>query len=388
MSKALLSVVTGNTPMVRGKAVDGLLKLSATAVVPAVSICGENEGYPSVHRLLSGAGAPLDTAVSGAVTGSPAVVLRQDLLSLRRTVGSEHVILALPGSLDVLPFLVELWRARTGATSLADHYAAAPALVAVDPVTFMADIGRVHHAVRLWNGWNRTAPLTRAEAAARQVESADVLYVPAGEGVGDRHGSGVGCLVERVNGGALLVDSCSDGRHLMRPLPADFGEEWLGRLDPLVIPGSPHPAEHSVRSVRWRSRRPVHPQRLADALAVALRGVVRSRGHLWLCGRPDSVITWRSAGAHLELQEADRWLEPQETGAWQAATPQRRTLASWFWHDYYGERRNEIVFIGVGLDEQAIRCALDEALLTDHELAQGRAAWAAVPDPLLGSAAG
>lgn len=49
-----------------------------------------------------------------------------------------------------------------------------------------------------------------------------------------------------------------------------------------------------------------------------------------------------------------------------------------------GERRNEIVFTGMDLDERAIRLALDEVLLTDHELAQGRDEWAAVLDPLLG----
>ncbi|MEU6019098.1 GTP-binding protein [Streptomyces sp. NPDC047515] len=111
--------------------------------------------------------------------------------------------------------------------------------------------------------------------------------------------------------------------------------------------------------------------------------MVRSRGHLWLSSRPDSVVTWRSAGAHLELQEADRWLEPGGASAWQAASPQRRTLASWFWHDYYGERRNEIVLTGVDIDEQAIRLALEGALLTDHELSEGREAWAAVPDSSL-----
>ncbi|MEE1768118.1 GTP-binding protein [Streptomyces sp. JV185] len=190
-------------------------------------------------------------------------------------------------------------------------------------------------------------------------------------------------LVEQVNGTASLLDSSADGRHLVRPLPADFGEQWLARLDPVVTPGIRRGTAYSVQSVLWRSRRPAHPQRLADPLTAVMRGVVRSRGHLWLSSRPDSVVTWRSAGAHLELREADRWLEPEEARAWQAATPQRRTLASWFWHDYYGERRNEIVFTGVDLDERAIRLALDEALLTDHELAQGREEWAAIPYPLL-----
>lgn len=110
-----------------------------------------------------------------------------------------------------------------------------------------------------------------------------------------------------------------------------------------------------------------------------MRGVVRGRGHLWLCSRPDSVVTWRSAGAHLELREADRWLEPADARAWQAASPQRRALASWFWDDYYGERRNEITLTGTSLDGPAIRSALDAALLTDAELSLGQEGWTTVP---------
>ncbi|WP_351229137.1 hypothetical protein [Streptomyces sp. NPDC002133] len=144
------------------------LRLSPDAVALAVSVHGRNEERPSVQRFPSGDDPRIESIAPNAATGSPAVILRQDLLSLRRTVGSGHVILALPGNLDILPFLVELWRTRSGATSLGDHYAAAPVLVAVDPAPFMAEIGCVHQAVRLWNGWDRTAPLTQAEAAARQ----------------------------------------------------------------------------------------------------------------------------------------------------------------------------------------------------------------------------
>jgi hypothetical protein len=94
-------------------------------------------------------------------------------------------------------------------------------------------------------------------------------------------------------------------------------------------------------------------------------------------------VTWRSAGAYLELREADRWLDEDPRG-WQAASPQRRTLASWFWHDYYGERRNEITLTGVGLDQETVCSTLDRALLTDVELSLGWQSWTSIPDPLLG----
>ena len=114
---------------------------------------------------------------------------------------------------------------------------------------------------------------------------------------------------------------------------------------------------------------------------------MRSRGHLWVASHPDAVISWHSAGRHLELREAGRWLRDGDTAAWRAASPQRRTLASWYWDDYYGERRNEIVFTGAESDEDRLRAALDAALLDDRELALGADHWTRLPDPLLGVAA-
>ncbi|MGW7359010.1 GTP-binding protein [Streptomyces sp. NPDC054802] len=119
-------------------------------------------------------------------------------------------------------------------------------------------------------------------------------------------------------------------------------------------------------------------------MSAALPGVLRSRGHLWLASRPDALITWRSAGGHLEIRETGRWLEASASPEWEAASPQRRTLACWFWDDYYGERRNEIVFTGMDPDSTRITGALDGALLDDAEMSLGREGWSRLDDPLLG----
>lgn len=392
MQKGLLSVVAGNTPDVRGVAVEQVLWLSPRAVLLAVSIQGQETGHPVVQRFLSGVDSPVQEAAWGA-RGDPVVILRQDLMSLRRSAGSVHVVLALPGDVDVLPFLVELWRARVASGPLGDYYEPAPVVVAVEPSSFMVDVGCVHQAIRLWSGRERGEALSPAEAAVRQVEAADVLLVPAPAGGDGEQACSAAALASQLNPRARLVTPPdSDGSRpelptsLVRAAPPDAEGEWQARLEPVTVPSVRYGAGRGVETVLWRARRPLHPGRLADALPTAMRGVVRGRGHLWLCSRPDSVVTWRSAGAHLELGEADRWLEPADARAWQAASPQRRALASWFWDDYYGERRNEITLIGTSLDGPAIRSALDAALLADAELSLGQEGWTTVPDPLLGSA--
>ncbi|MEU3839272.1 GTP-binding protein [Streptomyces sp. NPDC028635] len=388
MSRSLLSAVTGNTPCVRGAVVDRLLKLSPRAVVLAVSIQAQGEGYPTVQRFLSGSGTALaGTALPGA-TGDPVVILRQDLLSLRRSADASHVVLAVPGDVDVLSLMVELWRPRVSSGSLGDHYDAAPLVVAVDTEAFLADIGCVHRTQLLWSGGDRGESVTRAEAAARQVEAADILVVPRPAGRAFEPGDVE--LIGQLNYSSLLLTSAgTDGAEgelpasLVRRLPPGADEGWRSRLEPVGPPRARRGGSGEVRTLCWRARRPLHPERLAEALAVVMSGVVRGRGHLWLCSRPDVVVAWRSAGAYLELREADRWLD-EDPRCWAAASPQRRMLASWYWHDYYGERRSEITLTGVGLDQEAVRSALDKALLTDQELSLGPLGWTSIPDPLLG----
>ncbi|MGW3974481.1 GTP-binding protein [Streptomyces ardesiacus] len=378
--------MSGNTPGVRGSVVDRLLRLRPNSTVLAVSLDDDGGRYPVVQRFLTDTQTQTGDTDARGGSGDPAVILRQDLLSLvpalRGTSESPHVVLALPAELDLLPLLVELWRPRLGGSSLADHFEPGPVVVGLEASPFLADIGCVHRTVRLWDGDGRAASVTLAEAAARQVEAADTLLIPAlTTGTDARLRSGVAALAGHLNGRAPLpasTDPVTAG-----PVRGGGWEAWRGRLEPVSVPFARRGRHEGVESVLWRSRRPLHPGRLADALAPVMNGVVRSRGHLWLSCRPNAVITWRSAGAHLALQECGEWLRDEAPEAWTTASSQRRTLASWFWHDYYGERRNEIVFTGVDLDALGIRSALDTALLTDAELALGEGGWAAFPDPLL-----
>ncbi|MEU2724401.1 GTP-binding protein [Streptomyces smyrnaeus] len=385
--RILLSVVSGNCPQARGLLVDQVLDASPSALVLSVSLHDGPDTYPVVQRLSRSADPRMPHAAHHGVTGAPAVVVRQDLLSIgRATHRPSVVVLALPEELDTLPFLLELWRDQLGAGSLGDHYTPGPVLAGVDPSSFLADIGCVHRAVHRWNGWRADAPVTRAEAAAAQVETADtvVLHSPAGTRTG--LAPGVASLVQLLNSRAQVV--AHDGEAparlpaaALRPISYDPQEAWRARLDPVTVPHMPHDSTHGVGSVLWRARHPLHPGRLADALAVVLLGVVRGHGHLWLANQPDSVVTWRSAGAHLQLRESGPWLEADAPQLWEAASAQRRTLASWYWDDYFGERRNEITLTGVDLDAARIREVLDAALLSDEELAQGRDRWLGLADP-------
>jgi hypothetical protein len=52
------------------------------------------------------------------------------------------------------------------------------------------------------------------------------------------------------------------------------------------------------------------------------------------------------------------------------------------WDPQWGDRCQEVVWIGIDMDEAALRGMLDACLLTDEEMAAGPEGWTELEDPL------
>ncbi|HCK26715.1 MAG TPA: 4-hydroxytetrahydrobiopterin dehydratase, partial [Alcanivorax sp.] len=51
------------------------------------------------------------------------------------------------------------------------------------------------------------------------------------------------------------------------------------------------------------------------------------------------------------------------------------------WHEPFGDMRQELVFIGQGMDPAHTRRALDACLLSEDETRAGLEYWRTLPDP-------
>ncbi|KAF8057105.1 yciC [Scenedesmus sp. PABB004] len=159
-----------------------------------------------------------------------------------------------------------------------------------------------------------------------------------------------------------------------------------------------------IRSFVYHRRRPFHLKRLQDtvlrwlpvthnkAVAPAAPGegggagspitsVLRSKGFMWLSNKHATAFYWSHAGQHFEIREEGDWWAAVPDDEWPApGSGQRGVILSDF-APPGGDRRQEIVFIGAGMDEAKICAQLDAALLSDEELAAYNEKWASLPDP-------
>ncbi len=247
---------------------------------------------------------------------------------------------------------------------------------------------RQHLASTDWlssRGWGRgdLDRRTVADILVEQIEAATQLVLV---GAARASESLARCLA-LLNPGASRIP-CSDGSGLdLKRLGASFGLE-----EPVAQGGSDHtrrdaPEARSVRVVpRWlevlrgeldpapksdvfvyRRARPFDEYRLRDWLADPPGELLRGKGHVWLAGEPDRSFGYSCAGSAHRLYEAGRWWASQAAGAWPSCATQRRKLLE-RWHPRFGDRRQELVFLGVDLEPDRLYAGLDACLVAEAEV--------------------
>jgi G3E family GTPase len=109
-----------------------------------------------------------------------------------------------------------------------------------------------------------------------------------------------------------------------------------------------------------------------------LPGVIRAKGHFWLATRPDWAVEFSLAGALSSVTPLGRWWAsiPEER---LPTHPQAQAEIARNWVEPWGDRRQEIVFIGVGLERDVIQARLNAALLDVSDFTPGD--WVGMADP-------
>ena len=217
-----------------------------------------------------------------------------------------------------------------------------------------------------------------------QVEFADVLIVNKVDLLEHSDLERLEALLRRLNPRARIVRA-AHGRVppdvLIGTGAFDFDRaaEAPGWLAALRGEEASEADEYGFTSFVYRRTRPFHPERLWAVVNAAFPSVIRSKGFFWLASRPAVAGEWSTAGGVIHVAPAGAWWAAVPRHVWpeEAAAEIAARLESGPW----GDRRQEIVFIGTDLDEAGLTARLDACLLTADELAAGPATWGALPDP-------
>lgn len=141
----------------------------------------------------------------------------------------------------------------------------------------------------------------------------------------------------------------------------------------------PESEEYGVTNFVYRARRPFDPVRFDKFVREPWPGVIRAKGHFWLATRPQWLGEISQAGSITRTQALGFWWASVPAERWPDDPFWRKRLRA-TWNDVYGDRRQEIVFIGTGMDEASLRARLD-ACLVPGKPAMNVAEWAKLADP-------
>ncbi len=212
-----------------------------------------------------------------------------------------------------------------------------------------------------------------------QLEFADTVILNKIDLVSPSQRAKLEALIEKLNPQARVITTTYSEVPLEEVLnterfdlsQAQTQPGWYQELNGNHLPET---EEYGISSFVYRSWRPFHPERLNKVADSSWKHVLRSKGFLWLADRYDEIMLWSQAGDVISLSPAGRWWATLPPERWKISERDRAWLKT-RWREPHGDRRQELVFIGVELDPVEITVRLDEALLTDAEMAEGPEAW-------------
>jgi G3E family GTPase len=171
-------------------------------------------------------------------------------------------------------------------------------------------------------------------------------------------------LLERVRFDPAVTPGAARWVKVLNAIPGG-GTHSLTRPGgkPLAVDVTPrHTERYGITSWVFQARRPFVRAKFEALLARGAPGLLRAKGFFWLAERPDELGFLSVAGGTVRTDFPSYWWAAMiESG--RARREDLPAALEKLWIEPIGDRRQELVFIGVGLDEKALRRDLEQCLV-------------------------
>lgn len=226
---------------------------------------------------------------------------------------------------------------------------------------------------------------TLVDLLVDQIEFADTIVLNKTDLVDHEQLSLVRTVIHALNPAARLIETSHGDVPLSEVLDTSRFDFDRAQTHPLWYrelynfkEHVPETEEYGIRHFTWRDHRPLHPERFMRFLNSEWPGILRAKGHFWLATRPEWVGELSQAGPLVRHQAMGLWWAAIDRSQW-PEDPHWRDLIEARWHPEFGDRRQELVFIGIDFDEQHIRRQLEDCLIDGPGMEP--AVWRNLNDP-------
>lgn len=217
-----------------------------------------------------------------------------------------------------------------------------------------------------------------------QIEFCDIMVLNKCDLVAESEMDQLEQLLKKLQPSAKIIRTSHgkvDPKEILHTGLFDFSRAsqsagWLQELQKGIH--TPETDEYGISSFVYRCRKPFHPERVMNYFNNWPESVVRAKGMIWIASRNETAFSFSQAGSSIQVGLMGYWVDtlPKED---QEAIFQEQPEVKEMWHEEYGDRLNELVLIGIDMDEDGLIQDLDGLLLTDEEMELD---WATFYDPL------
>ncbi len=317
--------------------------------------------------------------------------LREDLLvevtKLAKQGSFDYLLIESTGISEPLPVAETFTFEDENGVSLSDVSQLDTMVTVVDAINFLKDYNEAKYLQEIGESLGEEDERSVADLLVDQVEFANIILISKTDLIEKADLDKLVAIIKKLNADAEIIPISNGNIEIEKILNTnlfDFekAQQAPGWLKELRGEHIPETEEYGISSFVYEARKPFYPQKFHDFLhSKDLEGkLIRSKGFFWLATRPMYAGNWSQAGgiAHHGVAgffwkaiPKDRWPEDQES----------IDFIKEKWVEPFGDMRQELVFIGQGLDKNKITKLLDDCLLSDKDLLAGKDYWAKFTDP-------
>ena len=317
--------------------------------------------------------------------------LREDLLieinKLAEEKKFDYLVIESTGISEPLPVAETFTFEDENGVSLSDAANLDTMVTVVDAVNFIKDYEEAKYLQETGESLGEDDERSVADLLVDQIEFADVILISKTDLVEDKDIDKLKAIIKTLNTQAEIIPIKEGNVEIDKVLNTglfDFAKakEAPGWLKEMRGEHIPETEEYGISSFTYTARRPFLPEKFYNFLHSTEKygKLIRSKGFFWLGSRLEYAGQWSQAGGIARYGFAGMFWRSVPKQDWPT---DEQTLASIKanWVEPFGDMRQELVFIGQGLDESAIKKALDECLVSEDDMLKGEEFWTTLNDP-------